>query len=238
VIEGNFLHDIGSAAQPKATMGIYLDDQGGGTTIRRNVFSKVNQAIFIGGGRDNLVEDNLFVNCSPAIHIDSRGLSWQKGLADDPKGQLRQQLALVHYNQPPYSTRYPGLATMLDDSPGAPKGNVLRRNVVIGGQPTSIDLRATPYIDVGPMFGANDVHFVKTMPDAQRSTFADLQIAPPSPALHEGFQLPAFRPIDAAGADRRSTAGTSSTQEPSDPLFRPLFEASDRTCPHPNPHPP
>jgi len=209
LIEGNFLHDIGSAAQPQATMGIYLDDQGGGTTIRRNVFSKVNQAIFIGGGRDNLVEDNLFVNCTPAIHIDSRGLSWQKGLANDPNGQLRQQLALVRYNQPPYSTRYPSLATLLENAPGAPKGNVLRRNAVIGGKAASIDLRATPYIDVGPVFGAGDVNFVKAMPDGQRSTFADLQIAPSSPALHEGFQLSPFRPLDAEGAGKRPATAAS-----------------------------
>ncbi|HEY3598482.1 MAG TPA: right-handed parallel beta-helix repeat-containing protein [Paraburkholderia sp.] len=207
LIEGNFLHDIGSAAQPQATMGIYLDDQGGGATIRRNVFSKVNQAIFIGGGRDNLVEDNLFVNCTPAIYIDSRGLSWQKGLADDPNGQLRHQLALVHYNQPPYSTHYPSLATLLDDAPGAPKGNVLRRNAVIGGKATSIDLRATPYIGTGPVFGPSDVSFVKAMPDAARSTFADLQIAPSSPALHEGFQLSPFHPIEAAGAGKQQATG-------------------------------
>ncbi|GAB7522859.1 right-handed parallel beta-helix repeat-containing protein [Paraburkholderia sp. 2C] len=209
LIEGNFLHDIGSPAQPQATMGIYLDDQSGGATIRRNVFSKVNQAIFIGGGRDNLVEDNLFVNCTPAIYIDSRGLSWQKGLADDPNGQLRHQLALVRFNQPPYSTHYPSLATLLDDAPGAPKGNVLRRNAVIGGKAASIDLRATPYIDIGPVFGASDVHFVKAMPDAQRGTFADLQIAPSSPALHEAFQLSPFRPLDAAGAGKQRAAPDS-----------------------------
>jgi parallel beta-helix repeat protein len=210
LIEGNFLHDIGSAAQPQATMGIYLDDQGGGTTIRRNVFSKVNQAIFIGGGRDNLVEDNLFVNCSPAIHIDSRGLSWQKGLANDPRGQLQQQLAQVRYNQPPYSTRYPGLAKMLADEPGAPKGNVLRRNAVIGGKTAAIDFRATPYIETGPVFGASDVNFVKAMPDAARSTFADLQLAPSSPALHEGFQVSPFRPLDTVGAGKEpATTGSS-----------------------------
>jgi parallel beta-helix repeat protein len=207
LIEGNFLHDIGSPAQPKATMGIYLDDQGSGTTIRRNVFSKVNQAIFIGGGRDNLVEDNLFVNCSPAIHLDSRGLSWQKDVTDDPNGQLRRQLALARYNQPPYSTHYPTLARLLDDGPGEPKGNVLRRNAVIGGKATSIDLRATPYVDTGPVFDSDDVKFVKAMPDAQRSTFADLQIAPSSPALHEGFKLPLFHPIDPAGNGKLRTAG-------------------------------
>jgi parallel beta-helix repeat protein len=212
VIEGNFLHDIGSTptggnTNPAlGTMGIYLDDQASGITIRGNIFSRTNYAVFIGGGRDNVVDDNLFVNCTPAIHIDSRGLSWQKGLANDPNGQFRHQLALVHYNEPPYSTHYPSLATLLDDAPGAPKGNVVRRNAVIGGKATSIDLRATLYVDVGPMFGASDVSFVKAMPDAARSTFADLQIAPASPALRDGFKVPTFRPLDAAGSGRQSTA--------------------------------
>jgi hypothetical protein len=191
VIENNFLHDIGTAAQPNATMGIYLDDQGSGTTIRRNVFSKVNQAVFIGGGRDNIVEDNLFVDCTPSVYIDSRGLSWQKNLADDPNGQLRHQLTVVNYSQPPYSTRYPALATLLADAPGAPKGNVVRRNVVIDGKATSIDARATPYIDVEQTFGPTDARFAKTMPNAQRSTAADFQLATDAPALHEGFQAPA-----------------------------------------------
>ena len=198
VIEGNFLHDTASAAQPQATMGIYLDDQGGGTTIRRNIFSKVNQAIFIGGGRDNLVEDNLFVNCMPAIYIDSRGLSWQKGLADDPNGQLRHQLTLVNFSQPPYSTRYPSLATLLNDAPGAPKGNVLRRNAVINGKAMSIDARATPYIDIGTTYESSQLNFVKPMADAQRSSLADLQIAPSSPAVRDGFQISPFRPTDSA----------------------------------------
>ena len=191
-IEDNFMHDIGSADHPTATMGIYLDDQGGGTTIRRNVFSKVNQAVFIGGGRDNVIEDNLFVNCTPAIHIDSRGLTWQRALATSPSGPLQQGLSLVNYTQPPYSTHYPSLATMLTDAPGAPKNNVVRRNAVINGTPTAIDAKAQSYVDVQQTFDTHEVRFAKAMPDDTRSTADDLRLAPDAPALQQGFNVSTF----------------------------------------------
>lgn len=193
VIEDNFLHDIGSADKPHATMGVYLDDQLSGTTIRRNIFSKVNQAVFIGGGRDNVVEDNLFVNCTPAIYLDSRGLSWEKAMSDNPNGQLQRQLVTIKYRQQPYSTRYPTLATLLEDEPGAPKGNVLRRNLVIAGQATAIDTRASPYVKIEQAFGAVDAAFIKPMPDTARSTLEDLQLAPSAPALRQGFKVSAFK---------------------------------------------
>lgn len=190
VIEDNFLHDIGDAAKPQATMGVYLDDQASGITIRRNVFSRVNQAVFIGGGRDNVVEDNLFANCSPAIYIDSRGLSWQKGMANDPNGVLRSQLVARHVDKPPYSTRYPTLANLLSDEPGAPKGIALARNVVIGGKPLSIDGGAQRYVKVEALFGASDVVFTRSMPDAARVSLTDLQLSRESPALARGFKAP------------------------------------------------
>ena len=192
VIEDNFLHDIGSAAKPQATMGVYLDDQASGVTIRRNVFSRVNQAVFIGGGRDNLVEDNLFANCSPAVYIDSRGLSWQKGLVNSPNSALRIQLAARRVSQPPYSTRYPALAGVLSDEPGAPKGVLLSRNVVIGGKPLSIDDQARRYVQVENTFGESDVVFAKSMPEAARASLRDFRLSSDSPAVARGFKAPAL----------------------------------------------
>ncbi len=196
VIADNFIHDIGIAAQPAATMGIYLDDQTCGITVERNVFSRVNQAVFIGGGRDNLVSDNLFSNSSPAILVDSRGLSWQKAVSEDPNGVFRQELAAVHYDQPPYSVHYPPLVQILTDMPGAPLNNLLRRNIVIGGAtPLSADAGAQQYVAVEQPFGSQDVVFATSMPDAARTTFADLMLAPSSPAIAAGFQRSQFAPV-------------------------------------------
>ncbi|CAB3786069.1 right-handed parallel beta-helix repeat-containing protein [Pararobbsia alpina] len=194
VIADNFIHDIGTAAQPTATVGVYLDDQICGTTVERNVFSHVNQAVFIGGGRDNLVSDNLFSNSSPAILVDSRGLSWQKAWSDDPNGIFRTQLAAVHYDQPPYSTRYPLLAVILSNMPGAPLNNLLSRNIVIGGTPLSADAGAQQYLTVDQMFASQDVVFATSMSDAARTTFSDFVLAPSSPAIAAGFQRSQFAP--------------------------------------------
>jgi len=187
VIQDNFIHDLGNPLQPQATMGIYLDDEVCGTIIRRNVFSHVNNAVFIGGGRDNQVYDNLFANSSPAIYIDSRGLSWQNALALDPTGVFQLELAAVNYAQPPYSTRYPSLPNILTNSLGAPVGNLLSQNIVINGTATAIDAGAQPYITIESMFGSADVVFAKPMVDATRSAFGDFQLAPTSPAIIQGF---------------------------------------------------
>ena len=154
IIENNFLHDIGSPDQPQATMGIYLDDQASGITIRRNVFSHVNQAVFIGGGRDNVVENNVFANCTPAVHVDSRGLTWQRGMVEDPRSVLRAELAARHVDAPPYATRYPALAPLVSDFSGAPKGTVLARNVITGAGSFAIDSGARPYVTIERTFGA------------------------------------------------------------------------------------
>ncbi|MFW5840642.1 MAG: hypothetical protein ACOCZE_08685 [Planctomycetota bacterium] len=50
-------------------------------------------------------------------------------------GQLGscRQAAAVKHDQPPYSTRYPKLATDLDNRPQRPLGNEIRNNVCLGG---------------------------------------------------------------------------------------------------------
>jgi len=47
---------------------------------------------------------------------------------------LFDRLKAVHYDQPPYSTRYPLLATILSDDPAQPKGNRIARNIWVGGK--------------------------------------------------------------------------------------------------------
>jgi hypothetical protein len=187
VIQDNFIHDIGNTVQPHATMGIYLDDEICGTVIRRNVFSNVNDAVFIGGGRDNLVHDNLFANLSPAIYIDSRGLSWQNAWVLNPSGMFQTELAAVNYTRSPYSTRYPTLPYILSNFPGAPLGNVLKQNIFINSTATAIDSGALPYLTIESMFGASDVIFTTPMDNASRTRFPQFRLAPSSPAIRQGF---------------------------------------------------
>lgn len=192
VIENNFLHDIGTSAQPTATMGVYLDDEYCQTIVRRNVFSKVNQAVFIGGGRDNTVSDNLFVNSTPAISVDSRGMSWQKPDVTDPNGVFQTALRAVPWNQAPYATAYPMLPSILTNMPGVPINNVLTRNIVINGTQLNADSGAMQYLQIGPWFGSPDVMFASSTADSARASYADFVLAPSSPAIAQGFQPSQF----------------------------------------------
>jgi len=116
------------------TIGVYLDDQASGITVRGNLFERVNLAVLIGGGRDNRIEDNKFIDTATAIHLDARG----KAVQDDPNSTLRKHLTEVPYNQTPYKERYPHLANILEDDPAAPKYNIARRNNFVGNSAVSI----------------------------------------------------------------------------------------------------
>lgn len=134
VIRHNFFHHI-TGPYTHGAMSVYLDDAFSGTTILGNVFYRASHAAFIGGGRDNKVLNNIFVDCHPAVHIDARGLGWAKEYSSRGGGwHMYEKLRRVNYDQPPYSNRYPHLASIAKDNPQAPKYNEVRRNVCVGGE--------------------------------------------------------------------------------------------------------
>ncbi|XP_065842378.1 uncharacterized protein [Oscarella lobularis] len=106
---------------------IYLDDQMSGYSIYNNMFVNCHCGSFIGGGRRNQVFNNTYINCTLDVHIDDRGLTWQK---DDckPGGTFEQQLKGVNYQEPPWSTQYPELVHIFDDHPCVPVYNVVENN--------------------------------------------------------------------------------------------------------------
>lgn len=132
VISQNYLHDILPNVDWGRTKGVYLDDQASGTIVRGNLFEKIDQAVFIGGGRDNLIEDNFFLGGEFPIHLDARGKNWKRVVAEEKKDTLQKRLESVPYNRSPYRERYPNLANLLEDEPGLPKYNLARRNFIMG----------------------------------------------------------------------------------------------------------
>jgi len=109
-------------ASPHQAFGVYLDDCSSGTTIYGNIFYRIPMCgVMIGGGRDNVVEHNIFHECIPAIHIDDRwdAFSWDL---------MQERLEAVNYKEPPYSERYPELLEMGPD-PRKPENNRIARNV-------------------------------------------------------------------------------------------------------------
>ncbi len=137
IIRYNYFHDIVPTLKTPGNyddvMSVYLDDCLCGTTIEDNIFDNAGHSIMVGGGRDNIVKNNLFINCVPSISVDARGLSWAKDWYASPNGIMLRRLNRVHYNVPPYSTAYPHLANILQDDPQAPKYDIIAGNLTIGG---------------------------------------------------------------------------------------------------------
>lgn len=182
VIRHNYLHHI-QGFENRGCVGVYLDDMYCGTGITGNVFYQVTRAAFIGGGRDNRIENNIFVDCQPAVHVDARALGWASGsaVAWIQEGKAQGTLSGTRFREPPYGTRYPPLTTILDEDPAAPRGNVIARNVCAGGRWDEIEGKARPLLTMQDNLLDQDPRFV----DAAARNF---QLRDDSPAFQLGFQ--------------------------------------------------
>jgi hypothetical protein len=142
-LHGNFLHDI----RPRSgfeVKGIYLDDMASGMTIRENLFLRVQQPVFLGGGRDTSVTGNVFVDSSPAFFLDGRGEVWAGPPITSQDNEVRRAFDQMPTTRPPWSTHYPRLAGLLSDQPLAAKRNVFRDNLLIASEDAQITQGADP----------------------------------------------------------------------------------------------
>jgi hypothetical protein len=194
VIRYNYLHDI-TGYEGKGCVGIYLDDQFSSALIFGNIFYRVSSAAFIGGGHDTVIENNIFVECTPAIHVDARGLGWQS----DTTNRLMKTVQDMPYGEDPWKTRYPMLAKMLSDpDPLAPKGNVIARNIQWKGKWDGIEKKAQPYL----VFLNN---LLDLDPKFVNEKALDFSLQDDSPAFKIGFQK---IPADKIGLYQDDTRAT------------------------------
>lgn len=138
VIRYNFIHDLDSPMRGRTgVQGVYLDDCASGNVLEGNVFYKITgYAILIGGGRDNVIENNVMARCGRAVHIDQRGMSLVNQIPGN-SFNLLEQIEHYNYTKPPWSTKYPALAAIMKDGydeAKRPKGNLLTRNVGFGNE--------------------------------------------------------------------------------------------------------
>ncbi len=154
VFRHNYLHHIGktgSEVSVHGQAGIRFDDAISGMLVHGNVFYQCANgnfgAVQMNSGRDNLIENNMFIDCKQGI---SGG--WYPGnnvwklLRDGktPEGFFQNEL---------YLARYPQIATMLDD-PGI---NHLRHNVFyrcgkVATRPANIDQLENAVFEEDPGF--------------------------------------------------------------------------------------
>jgi len=187
VVRYNYFHQI-TGFEDRGCVGVYLDDMFASAEIFGNVFWEVTRAAFIGGGRDCTVENNIFIDCKPALHVDARALNWAAYHADEWIAEAAEKgtISSIKFDEPPYSTRYPLLPSILDNEPKAPVGNAIVRNICWGGKWDEIEPIARPYLTLKDNIVGEDPKFV----DAENQDFT---LSDESPAWRAGFQPLPFK---------------------------------------------
>jgi len=134
------------------------------------------------------------------LHVDARALGWAHGHADEwiKEGKEKGTLSGIAYNKPPYSERYPELVKILDDNPKAPVGNVIARNICVGGRWDDVEDKARPLLKFEDNLVGTDPLFV----DAKNVNF---QLREDSPAWKLGFKRIPFEKIGLYKDDRRAS---------------------------------
>ncbi len=202
VIRHNYFHHIKGPGTYGA-MGVYLDDQASGINIYGNVFYEVTRAVFIGGGDDNVVDNNVFVNCAPSVHIDARGMGWQKKATDDPQGELRRYLAAMPYQNELWRQRYPQLVNVLEDDPGAPKRNLVTHNVCVGGKWDDVEKKGAEWQIFKDNLVNEDPKLARPLPKVPRAV--DFALQKDSPAFALGFKALPLEEIGLQKSDERAS---------------------------------
>ncbi|MCL5097624.1 MAG: alpha-L-fucosidase, partial [Candidatus Omnitrophica bacterium] len=192
-IRFNYLHDI-HGFEGRGCNGVYLDDCFSSADISDNIFYRVATAILIGGGRDNIMTNNMFIDCGRAFSIDARGLGWAKGVGTF----ATRELIDLHYQQPPWSVKYPEILHILEDEPLAPKGNVMARNISWGGKWGWTEPKAVPYVKFEDNLVDMDPLFAGKPP-------ADFRLKEASPAWKLGFRPIPFDQIGLYKSDNRAS---------------------------------
>ncbi|MCO6044342.1 right-handed parallel beta-helix repeat-containing protein [Aeoliella sp. ICT_H6.2] len=131
IVRWNYIHDVANNAG-HGSSGIYLDDCDSGDTVIGNIVcGGVGRGVLLGGGRDNTICGNIFVDLPVGIHVDARG---KKAITLDQPGSwnLLAKCEQVGYLSPLWKERYPRLAEVMRHEPRLPMGNTIHSNLLVG----------------------------------------------------------------------------------------------------------
>ncbi len=142
IIRYNYFHDLYSSSQDSSGVhAIYFDDCLCGQTVVGNVMEDIpGYGVFINGGRDCTVFNNLMINVGHPILVTDIGLT---------------QDMTKHYNilsQSPYQTEayknaFPELYNILENDPLKPMGNIFRSNLMVNCGPEKLDGEALKVVE-------------------------------------------------------------------------------------------
>ena len=122
-IRYNYFHDLGTSLNSDV-QAVYLDDAHSATNVHHNVFYRVPNAIKVGGGRDNILRNNLLIDSNYFYRVDERVTRWDS----DQYKVLTDRYAAVPYTSSAWS-KYAHIANILEDQPTRAKYNNLEYNV-------------------------------------------------------------------------------------------------------------
>lgn len=117
VCEYNCIFMAGKQPLSSHVQGIYMDGWTSGVTVRGNIVNRASLGIYMSGGNDNVVVDNITVNCQRGINLSSLGSdSFAKGAALQGKDSFLYKKLLAGrklYGTPLWRKRYPRLLDLL-----------------------------------------------------------------------------------------------------------------------------
>ena len=136
---GNYIHDVVTvSSQGVGISAIYLDGCQCDCTIESNIIENIGgDAVKINGGRDNIIKNNVIINCKTAALLcdvyleqftyEQRINTLTAALVqDNPENELRIK--------EPFASKYPNLKKMLEDEPNVPKDNILHNNLIVNSE--------------------------------------------------------------------------------------------------------
>jgi len=178
IIRHNLFRDIGpNRVGNIGVFSVYFDDTCSGEIIEKNIFYRagkpgksVNATVFMNGGVDNRIENNIFIDCPGAVvPMPWPVQMWKDFLASPPCVQhLRDE---VDVTAPPYSTRYPELKDIFNPDAMSTHTNIDRNNTRIPADATLVSAMSD---------GVSKQHRARALRAAipQSATFPTDQIGP------------------------------------------------------------
>ncbi|MCM8816754.1 MAG: right-handed parallel beta-helix repeat-containing protein [Candidatus Omnitrophica bacterium] len=190
IIRYNYFHDIGKI-QGHGVASVYLDDGHCGNIVYGNIFYRGSKpgksnfgAVYIHGGRYNLIENNIFLECEQAYNESPWNQElWHQFWTKPPYNQ--NLFGEIDVRKEPYLSKYPWLKNILEDT----RPNILARNIVYKcrrfvdrGQPELID----NLVEIDPVFESCEPPMLKLKKN--------------SPAFRIGFNQ---IPVESIGLKRK-----------------------------------
>lgn len=114
IIANNYLHDINTQLGTSDVNGVYLDDCMSGAQVEDNIFYNIaGTALFCGGGRDTIMENNVIALCGMGHYNDDRGRTLINANAGDSWNLLAKLSGGgILYQQGVWARAYPACAAI------------------------------------------------------------------------------------------------------------------------------